>query len=80
MAKAGLAGEAGSPVTRDQAPPEKVTAALHWAQRASLPRGGVRAVPTAPSYRGLWQITKICSENWALTLYSEGGAEGRCDG
>lgn len=29
---------------------------------------------------GLWQVTKICSGNWALTLYSEGGAEGRCDG
>jgi hypothetical protein len=25
------------------------------------------------SYRGLWQITKICSENWALTLYPERG-------
>jgi methylenetetrahydrofolate reductase (NADPH) len=32
------------------------------------------------SYHGLWNITKICSENWALTLYPEGGAEGRCDG
>jgi hypothetical protein len=32
------------------------------------------------SCRGLWQVTKICSENWALTLYPEGGAEGRCDG
>ncbi len=32
------------------------------------------------SYRGLWQVTKICSENGALTLYTEGGAEGRCDG